>query len=163
MDEVEGKPEGRAEMTERITAADFNAAQAKQRKPRVDREGPIHLACLHCLQWKLPGAAIHHSANELDLGGDPKAKAIAQGKAKARGMRPGWPDIEVIWRGHFWTFEVKSETGRVSPEQRDCGADIIANGGRWAVVRSVDDVKRCIAAWQADGAIVDAPFAGIVT
>jgi hypothetical protein len=150
-------------VTSRITAADFKAAQQKQRKPRVDREGPIHLACLHWLQWKLPGAVIHHSPNEMNIGGDRKSKAIAQCRAKAMGMRPGWPDIEVFWRGQFWAFEVKSATGRVSLKQLACGADIIDNGGQWAVVRSVADVERCVAAWQAADGVVDIPLAGIVT
>lgn len=138
-------------MTSRIPASQLRAIMAKAIKgQRVDREGPIHQACLDYLRLSLSGAAIHHSANELDLGGDPKAKAIAQAKAKAKGMRPGWPDIEVIWRGQFWAFEVKSENGRVTKEQRECGEAIIANGGRWAVVRSVDDVRRCVGLWMAE-------------
>lgn len=138
-------------MTARIPASELRAIMEKALKPkRVDREGPIHDACLRFLQLSLPGAAIHHSANELDLGGDRRAKAIAQAKAKKKGMRPGWPDIEVLWRGQFWTFEVKAEDGRVSTDQERCGADIIANGGRWAVVRSVDDVRRYVALWMAE-------------
>jgi hypothetical protein len=117
---------------------------------RTDREGPIHMACLHYLQLALSGAAIHHSANEMDIGGDPRAKAIAQSKAKAKGMRPGWPDIEVIWRGHFWTFEVKAEGNYATKQQRECGADIEKNGGKWAVVRSVDDVAECLREWRGD-------------
>lgn len=111
------------------------------------------MACLNYLRLVLPGAAIHHSANELDLAGDGKAKAIAQRKAKEKGMRPGWPDLEVIWRGQFWAFEVKAEGNKPTPEQIACGEDIRANGGRWAVVYGVDDVQRCLSAWMAEAAL----------
>lgn len=152
MDRRADRHGGGTEMT-RIRAAHLRDLMAKNRtaRPRADRERPVHLACLHYLQVALPGAVIHHSANELELGGDAKAKAIAQAKAKALGMRPGWPDIEVLWHGQFWTFEVKADDNGPTKEQRECGADIVAQGGRWAVVRSVDDVRACLDEWMPVG------------
>lgn len=129
------------------------ARTVKTGRHKRDLEGPVHVACLNYLRLVLPGAAIHHSPNELDLGGDPKAKAIAQSKAKARGMRPGWPDIEVIWRGQFWTFEVKAGRNQPTKEQIACGEAIIAAGGRWAVVRSVDDVMALVLQWQTEAGL----------
>lgn len=81
-------------MTDRISAAEFRAAYAAKRR---DVEGPIHKAILDYLRLVLPGAVIHHSANEMDLHADPKSKAIAQSKAKALGMLPGFPDLLVLW------------------------------------------------------------------
>lgn len=149
-------------MTERIKAAAITQGTAFPRR-RQDREGPIHIACLNYLRLALPGAEIHHSANELDLGGDRKAKAIAQAKAKAKGMAPGWPDIEVLWRGHFWFFEVKPPGQKPSAQQIERGKGIVRNGGRWAVVTSIGEVKSCVAAWRADVAdTAMVPIRGVV-
>lgn len=149
-------------MTERIKAAAFTHGPAPQRR-RQDREGPIHIACLNYLRLALPGAEIHHSANELDLGGDRRSKAIAQAKAKAKGMAPGWPDLEVVWRGHFWFFEVKAPGQKPSADQIARGQGIVRNGGRWAVVSSIDEMKSCIAAWRGDDRDVAlVPVCGVV-
>lgn len=119
----------------------------------TDREGPIHEQCLHYLRIALPGAVIHHSANELELAGDSTSKAIAQAKAKRKGMLPGWPDLEILYRGQFWAFEIKAPGGRLSDAQVAVGAAIEANGGRWAVVSSADDVARCLSLWMADASL----------
>jgi hypothetical protein len=42
-----------------------------------------------------------------------------------------------------YSLEVKSETGRQSPEQIDFGSDAIVAGARYEVVRSVGDVIVC--------------------
>jgi hypothetical protein len=117
---------------------------------RRDVEGPIHRAVLDYLRYALPGAFIMHPANELNLGGDRKANAIAQARAKSLGMLPGAPDIMALWHGSLWCFEVKAPAGRVSAPQAAVGEHIERMGGRWAVVRSVDDAAACVAAWMGD-------------
>ena len=52
----------------------------------------------------------------------------------------GIPDIIVIAGGLFWGLEVKTKIGRQSPEQKEFQANVEAHGGRYAVVRSTDDV-----------------------
>jgi hypothetical protein len=48
----------------------------------------------------------------------------------------------LIKNGKFSGIEVKSEVGRLSPEQEELGRDIILNGGMYVVVaRSIDDVQ----------------------
>lgn len=117
------------------------------RKP-VDREGPIHRACLQFLRKVLPGALIHHSPNEMPVAGaSPKSKAIAQNKAKGLGMQPGWPDLEVFYRGLPMMFEVKAEGGTMSKTQRAMRDAFEAQGVHYAVVRSVDDVKEALDDW----------------
>lgn len=132
----------------RMTAAELVAKHAgRKAKPR-DVEGPIHKAVLNYLILVLPiGTPIHHSPNELNLGGDPKAKAIAQSRSKLLGMRPGWPDLEFILFGCFYALEVKGPDGKQTKEQIQVEADIRAAGGRYAVVRSVDDTKKALQSW----------------
>ena len=111
-------------------------------------ELPVHRAVLHYLQLALPGALIHHSAQNLGVKGEGVARAVAL--AKSMGMVPGFPDIMVLWCGRFMGFEVKAEGGRTSDAQADVGALIQANGGRWGVVRSIGDVRELLADWGAE-------------
>lgn len=115
---------------------------------RVDRETPIHKACLQYLETVLPGAIIHHSPNELNLRGDKIAKAIAQNKAKVMGMRPGYPDLICHYRGWTLAFEVKAEGGRMSPAQKAMQAQFEAQGVPYAVVRSIGDVREALNDWR---------------
>jgi hypothetical protein len=114
----------------------------------VDREGPIHRSILAYLRREYPAALIHHSRNEMNLKASPKSKAIAQSKAKAMGMLTGFPDLMMLNNGSFWAFEVKAKGNYASDKQKAVGALIEANGGKWAVVRSIDDVKGCISEWN---------------
>jgi len=113
----------------------------------VDREGPIHRSILAYLHAILPGALIHSSPNSF---GDMTGPGIARQVAKARnmGMRPGWPDIEVFWQGRGLFFEVKAEGGKLQDHQKALGQALIAQGMKWAVVRSIDDVREWLTAWD---------------
>lgn len=116
------------------------------RRARRDVEGPIHRAVLQYLRLVLRGAVIHHSPNEVDLSGAAVARAIA--KAKSKGMLTGFPDILVIWAGQVWAFEVKAPGNKPTAEQARVGADIVSQGGKWAVVRSVDEAAAYVAQWM---------------
>lgn len=115
---------------------------------KVDHESPVHRACLQYLETVLPGAIIHHSANELNLRGDKVSKAIAQNKAKAMGMKPGYPDLIAHYRGWTLGFEVKAEGGRMSPTQKAMQAQFEAQGIPYAVVRSIEDVREALIGWR---------------
>jgi len=52
----------------------------------------------------------------------------------------GIPDILLLFKGHLIGLEVKTPTGKPSPEQLAWGRDIEANGGSFFIVRSVDEV-----------------------
>jgi hypothetical protein len=56
--------------------------------------------------------------------------------------RPGVPDISVIWRGQYYGLEVKTDTGRQSDVQRRAQVDIEAAGGKYYIVRNMDELKR---------------------
>ncbi len=107
-------------------------------------ERAIHGAILAWLRAVLPGALVLHPPNSLDMGGDPRAKAIAQARAKRMGMVPGAPDLLVLSGGVFVALEVKREGAYAKPDQRAVGARIEANGGHWRVVRSVEDAREAL-------------------
>lgn len=52
----------------------------------------------------------------------------------------GLPDIIVVAGGQFIALEVKSAIGRQSPDQKITQQDIERHGGKYFLVRSVDDV-----------------------
>lgn len=62
-------------------------------------------------------------------------------RALPKGSRKGVPDINVIAGGIYIGLEVKTSTGKQSKEQKEVEALIKEHGGRYHLVRSVDDVK----------------------
>lgn len=58
--------------------------------------------------------------------------------------RNGTPDILCCLDGKFIALEVKTNKGITSALQEHHIKEIIKSGGVAAVVRSIDDVKRCI-------------------
>ena len=114
---------------------------------RRNLEGPIHSAILAYLRRQYPKAVIHHSPNQTDVKGALIARAIA--KQKMMGMLVGFPDLMMLHEGRFYSFEVKAEGGYASPAQKAVGEAIVASGGYWAVVRSIDDVEEKMETWNA--------------
>ena len=56
--------------------------------------------------------------------------------------RKGLPDFVACHKGKFYGLEFKGTSGKLRPEQEDIGEEIKASGGRYLVVRSVDDLKK---------------------
>ena len=112
---------------------------------RVDREGPIHRACIAYLEAVLPGAVVFHPSNEVPLKGEAVKRAIA--KAKWNGTRPGYPDIITHFQGTTMLFEVKAEGNYLTPAQKELRAQLEAQSIPYAVVRSTEDVAEALAEW----------------
>jgi hypothetical protein len=54
--------------------------------------------------------------------------------------RPGNPDIVVCYKGIFVGLEIKTKTGKQSPSQEKTEQEIINAGGKYFIIRSIDDV-----------------------
>lgn len=130
----------------------------------TDREGPIHRACLDYLKTQYPRALIHHSPNENSMKGKDVARLIA--KNKDMGMVPGFPDIVMLHKGRFYAFEVKAEGNTQEDNQKATQRVIEANGGLYAVVRSVDDVVETMRTagdhWRSIGDLAAGMVKGVV-
>jgi len=61
------------------------------------------------------------------------------------GLAPGTADLVGCLGGRFVALEVKTATGRLSPEQRSWALVVRRFGGFVAVVRSVDEARAAIA------------------
>lgn len=69
-----------------------------------------------------------------------------QGVADIRGYKvrfgvggPGGADLIGIYRGRFIAIEIKTETGRQTPEQKTFQALVESLGGTYQILRSVND------------------------
>ena len=62
------------------------------------------------------------------------------GIAKARGVKPGWPDILIVFKGRAVFFELKAPGGRLSPVQKVVHARLSLAGALVHTVRSLDEL-----------------------
>ena len=83
----------------------------------------------------------------VDTATDQKMSVIAGARRKARGIRPGWPDMQAIWRGQFYAIELKEGAGKQSDNQIAMQAEIERAGGKYQVCRSVEDVEAALRGW----------------
>lgn len=74
------------------------------------------------------------------------------GVAEIRGYKvrfgvgsPGGADLIGIYRGRFIAVEIKTPTGRQSPDQRTFQALVESKGGTYTILRSVEEAR----AWAA--------------
>lgn len=109
---------------------------------KLGAEDKLQLAVLEYVEAVLPYALIFHVPN----GG---RRSLTEGrKFKMLGVRAGTPDLVLVHDGRTFFLELKSEKGRVSPEQHRFGEDARIAGAGWAVVRSIDDVRNAFKAWN---------------
>lgn len=108
-------------------------------------EAQLHRAVADYLAVALPESACFTT---FPAGGGGKVRGA---QLKSRGLRAGWPDVQVLYRfsypdtihprSQFVGLELKTATGRLSPEQIECHAAIRRAGGLVFVCRSVEDVE----------------------
>jgi len=110
------------------------------------REEDLHKLIVQWLQCALPAdALLHHSPNE-------GARKPQYGrKLRALGLRPGWPDLELLippsrfhdpcdWAPLF--MEIKSATGRATGAQIETQRALRTCGAHVEEVRSIADVEK---------------------
>ena len=99
-------------------------------------ESIIQKACLDYLAWY----SIQHKIYWFRSGAG-MVKTEAGGVF--RSGKPGVPDITVCGAGgQFIGVEVKNKIGRQSALQKQAETEIVAAGGRYELVRSLEDIKR---------------------
>lgn len=84
-------------------------------------------------RWPKMAALLHHSPN----GGKRNLREAA--RFKRMGVRAGYPDLTLHvargrWHGLF--VEMKTDRGRLSPEQEEQRTALVAEGYRYEVARS---------------------------
>lgn len=111
----------------------------KRRKPSHE-EDRLQITCRvwFDLQHKGLSILLHHSPNEGLL-----VKRASDGaKRKAMGVRAGFPDFIFLKSNRFYPYlaiELKTQKGKQSEHQRAYQKAIEANGGKYVVVRSLEE------------------------
>jgi hypothetical protein len=106
-------------------------------------EQSVHQAVHAYLRAALPPDALEFAVDHAGKA----TPGIAQ-RLKSRGGRAGIADHWIIWRGHVYALEVKTEAGRQQDSQKEFADRLLAAGGYYAVVRSVQDVEETLRDWD---------------
>ena len=107
-------------------------------------EADLQRAVVGALRFALPkGAILHHCANEVTQPG--LRGATRQAILVGMGVHRGFADLMVLSGGRVLFLELKSPTGRLSPEQAAFRDAVQAQGFGWALVRSLDDALGALA------------------
>lgn len=67
-----------------------------------------------------------------------------QGRPVRYGLCVGSSDIIGIYRGRFVAIEVKTDSGRLSPDQEKFLQAVSENGGIAGIARGVEDIKKLL-------------------
>lgn len=112
-------------------------------------ETQLQLLIVRWLVAALPDETlIHHSPNEG------KRHIRYTKRLIDMGMRPGWPDLELIVPPSAWVsvdqiapifLEVKTKTGRLTPAQSEVHKSLTRCAAHVGVVRSIADVTAILA------------------
>ncbi len=109
---------------------------------RRDLETPIHVEIVEWIRLVAPRLIVAHSPN-----GGLRAKSTAT-RLKDMGVLAGWPDLQLIdEQGRTYFLEVKAPKGSLSAEQRAFRDECLTRLIPFAVVHSIDEASRTLAAW----------------
>jgi hypothetical protein len=104
---------------------------------------------LHCAIWDYMAWAVLPPTVCFTVGhGGYKLTKRAAVRLKRAGLVPGIPDVALIHDGRAHFIEIKTATGRLSPDQVMMRDRLAASGARVATARSVPEVERLLDAWS---------------
>lgn len=106
------------------------------------KEADLHAAVVQSLKLLLPADCVmHHSPNEG------QRTPWAQAWIKKAGVRPGWPDLEFVYKGRVYFIELKSEKGRSSVFQAATQDALYGAGAKVKTCRTLNDVVETLTQW----------------
>jgi hypothetical protein len=86
-------------------------------------EDVLHIAAAQYLDLALPKDAAWTT---VEHGG--KRTKTEAGKLKAKGLKRGWPDVQIVYRERLILFELKAPGGTLSPAQKEMHAQLSLAG-----------------------------------
>lgn len=119
---------------------------AKPARKNGNPEHKLQVSVKQYLEVALP-RSIEWTAN----GAGQALSMYAAGKAKASGVRKGWPDLQFLFPDGVTRYiELKTDVGSLSPEQRDFRDRCYATQtDMWELCRSIEQVARTLTRWGA--------------
>lgn len=73
-------------------------------------------------------------------GGDRRPYEAA--RLKATGVVSGVHDLHFLWKGKFYTFELKVGSNKLSPHQITFGCQVLLHGGEWYEIRDFETFQK---------------------
>lgn len=118
------------------------------KRKRSNGEDQTQAAICGYLRASLPAGSLFHSIpNGAYLAGkNEAARGRQMAKLKWTGLLPGAADLFVMWNGRGIYLEVKTDTGRLQETQKAFCDSVMAAGGFYSVVRSIDDAESVLKA-----------------
>ena len=113
-----------------MTAAEYRALPKKRQQP----EAAFQRRVAFYLSFALPQDAFWSA---IGHGGGGKIRGA---QLLLMGVKPGVPDIIILWCGIFVGLELKAAKGTTSPAQDRAASKIEMAGGQYYVCRTIDDV-----------------------
>ncbi len=93
-------------------------------------DGALPLASWYC---SIPNGAV--------LSGDGKARGMQMNRLKATGLKPGAPDLIIVWDGALLCLELKTAAGKLNDNQAKVCDLLVAAGAHYTVARSLDEIE----------------------
>lgn len=110
-------------------------------------EETIHLYIANYLRMALLSSVVWTSIEVSNQQGGTAGK-IKQAKLFNKGVRTGWPDIQIFWREggvlNALLLEVKTKRNSTTAKQKECHIDLASLGMPVKIVRSIDDVREAL-------------------
>lgn len=127
-----------------LTASQSAKAKRAKRKPMAHPEDDVQIPILNWIKRVAPQCEVFHVPNG---GFRIRKEAI---RLKRLGVMPGVADLFIIPPGAIYTcLEIKPvKDGRCSVAQKRFARKVIASGGHYAVVRSIDETRDRFAEWN---------------
>jgi hypothetical protein len=111
------------------------------RPHRKSPEDTLHIAVARFLNLALPAGTFWTTIPTGNL-----SRFQAQ-RMKAKGYRPGTPDIVIIFNYQAYWLELKAKDGVVSDEQRAAHFALHAAGAHVGIARSLSNVQLWLQEW----------------
>ena len=112
-------------------------------RKRQHLEDDLQAAVCMFLRWALPWDATFWA---VPNGG--KRHVVEAQRMSRLGVRPGVPDLHVVYRGRLYCLELKAPKGVLSGVQMQMIEKLTKCGVKTAVVRSVEDVEHALRTWS---------------
>ena len=136
-------------MTNRYEDKLHNTLDAKKRLPKLSEED-LHFKISEYLFYTLKKEVAWTTFEVSNQQGGHRGR-LKQIKLKKKGVKIGWPDVQLFWAsdtiiGYTKSLflEIKTPQGVVSPVQRACHTHLLGVNIPTVIVRSVDDVREVI-------------------
>jgi hypothetical protein len=118
----------------------YGQTEARKAAAPYTMENDLAVTVAEALNIMLPPDAVWTAWDNSNAG------VIEGGRKKRMGVKPGWPDLGVFWRGRVILMELKRKQGRVSVAQNGLHSILAAVGFPVRVCRSADDVLATLTA-----------------